>query len=63
MSSYHKIFLGDDENKRLEAAIAWSTWAGPTSSMNYKPEMVSSFSNPKFALAFALIENHYFMNL
>ena len=63
MSAYHKIFLGDDENKRLKAAIAWSTWEGSTSSMSYKPEMVSSFSNPKFALAFALIENHYFMNL
>ena len=63
MSAYHKIFLGDDENKRLKAAIAWSTWEGSTSSISYKPEMVSSFSDPKFALAFALIENHYFMNL
>ena len=63
MSAYHKIFLGDDENKRLKAAIAWSTWEGSTSSINYKPEMVSSFSDPRFALAFALIENHYFMNL
>ena len=24
--------------------------------------MISSFSEPKFALAFALIENHYFVN-
>jgi proline iminopeptidase len=32
------------------------------SSIDYSPERVEEFSNPKFALAFALIENHYFMN-
>lgn len=62
MSAYHKIFIGDDENKRLNAAIAWSKWEGSTSSLSYRPEMTDSFTEPKFALAFALIENHYFVN-
>ena len=62
ISAYHKIFLGADEEKRLNAAIAWSKWEGSTSSLSYKPEMAESFSEPKFALAFALIENHYFVN-
>ena len=62
ISAYHKIFLGSDEEKRLNAAIAWSKWEGSTSSLSYKPEMAESFSEPKFALAFALIENHYFVN-
>ena len=62
ISAYHKIFNGIDENKKLEAAIAWSRWEGSTSSLAYNPEMADSFSNPKFALAFALIENHYFVN-
>ena len=62
ISAYHKIFNGSDENKKLEAAIAWSRWEGSTSSLAYKPEMADSFSDPKFALAFALIENHYFVN-
>ena len=62
ISAYHKIFLGDDEEKRLNAAIAWSKWEGSTSSLSYRPEMAESFSEPKFALAFALIENHYFVN-
>ena len=62
MSAYHKIFKSDNEEKKLAAAIAWSRWEGSTSSLSYNPDMASSFSDPKFALAFALIENHYFVN-
>ena len=62
MAAYHKIFKSDDEEKKLSAAIAWSRWEGSTSSLSYNPDMANSFSNPKFALAFALIENHYFVN-
>ena len=50
------------KKKKLEAAVAWSKWEGSTSTLSYTPEMISSFSEPKFALAFALIENHYFIN-
>ena len=62
MSAYHKIFISDDTEKKLAAAIAWSRWEGSTSSLSYNPDMANSFSDPKFALAFALIENHYFVN-
>ena len=62
MSAYHKIFKSDNEEKKLTAAIAWSRWEGSTSSLSYNPDMANSFSNPQFALAFALIENHYFVN-
>ena len=62
MAAYHKIFLSNNEEKKLNAAIAWSRWEGSTSSLGYNPDMANSFSDPKFALAFALIENHYFVN-
>ena len=62
MSSYHEIFKSDDKERRLKAAIAWSKWEAATSSLTYKPSLVEEFSNPEFALAFALIENHYFVN-
>ena len=62
ISAYHKIFKSDNEEKKLAAAIAWSRWEGSTSSLSYNPDMADSFSNPHFALAFALIENHYFVN-
>ena len=62
MAAYYKIFKSDEEEKKLSAAIAWSRWEGSTSSLSYNPDMANSFSDPKFALAFALIENHYFVN-
>jgi len=62
MAAYHKIFLSNNEEKKLNAAIAWSRWEGSTSSLSYNPDMANSFSDSKFALAFALIENHYFVN-
>ena len=62
MSAYYEIFNSDDNEKKLEAAIAWSRWEGSTVNLSYSTEMVDSFSEPKFALAFALIENHYFIN-
>ena len=41
MAAYHKIFLGEDEEKKLNAAIAWSKWEGSTSSLSYNPDTVS----------------------
>jgi len=62
MSAYHQIFKGDDKELKLKAAIAWSQWEAATSSLSYESSRVDEFSNPHFALAFALIENHYFIN-
>ena len=62
ISAYYEIFNGKDEEKKIEAAIAWSRWEGSTVNLSYNPEMVDSFSEPEFALAFALIENHYLIN-
>ena len=62
ISAYYEIFNGKDEEKKIEAAIAWSRWEGSTVNLSYNPDMVDSFSEPEFALAFALIENHYFIN-
>tara|TARA_B110000003_G_scaffold2709_1_gene2926 strand:+ start:2023 stop:2985 length:963 start_codon:yes stop_codon:yes gene_type:complete len=62
MHAYHEIFTGSDRQKSLDAAIAWSRWEAACSSMNYSSARVEEFSDSEFALAFALIENHYFMN-
>ena len=62
MLAYQRIFSGDEENKKLEAALAWSKWEAATSNLHYKESQVNEFSNPKFALEFAQIENHYFVN-
>ena len=62
MDAYYKIFKSNDMKAKMEAAIAWSRWEGSVSTLSHKPEMITSYSESKFALAFALIENHYFIN-
>jgi proline iminopeptidase len=47
---------------RLEAARAWSVWEGSTSKLFFDPASIEKFADPEFALAFARIECHYFMN-
>src|SRR6195256_6488017 len=51
-----------DEKLRIEAARAWSIWEGSTSKLFFDHESIEKFADPEFALAFARIECHYFMN-
>jgi len=60
--SYHKRLTGADEAVRLEAAKAWSLWEGSTLTLLPNPDVTADFEDPHFALAFARIENHYFMH-
>jgi proline iminopeptidase len=62
MDAYRQIFYGDDQEKKLQAAVAWSKWEAATSSLLISKSRVDEFQNPEFALAFAMIENHYFIN-
>ncbi|MEV0948360.1 prolyl aminopeptidase [Rhodococcus sp. NPDC049939] len=62
VAAYHRLLHADDPDVATRAAIAWSTWEGATSSLLPKPEHVADTSRPRFALAFARIENHYFYN-
>ncbi|GAA5058174.1 prolyl aminopeptidase [Nocardia callitridis] len=57
---YHRLLHSPDERVALEAATAWSTWEGATSSLLPNQERVAESADPRFALAFARIENHYF---
>ncbi|QBJ94938.1 prolyl aminopeptidase [Rhodococcus sp. ABRD24] len=60
VAAYHRLLHADDPDIALRAAIAWSSWEGATSSLLPRPEHVAETSEPRFALAFARIENHYF---
>tara|TARA_Y100001936_G_C16060377_1_gene663775 strand:+ start:1193 stop:2155 length:963 start_codon:yes stop_codon:yes gene_type:complete len=62
IEAYRKIFYGKNKEKQLSAAKAWSKWEASCSFINYNPDSVSESTNAEFALAFALIENHYFVN-
>jgi proline iminopeptidase len=60
-AAYRKRLTGDDEAARLEAAKAWSLWEGRAITLLPDPEN-DHFGDPHFALAFARIENHYFVH-
>jgi proline iminopeptidase len=62
LGAYHRRLTSEDEAVRVEAARAWSIWEGSTSKLFPDPDLISHFGDPTFALAFARIECHYFMN-
>jgi len=62
MTAYHKRLTSEDPAVRLAAAQAWSVWEASTSFLLQDPAYISSSAGDHFALAFARIENHYFVN-
>jgi proline iminopeptidase len=62
MSAYYRRLTGKDEKAKIEAARAWSIWEGSTSKLFFDHHSIERFANTEFALAFARIECHYFMN-
>lgn len=60
--AYHRRLTGSDPVERLVAAQAWSLWEGRTSYLVPRDLADSGFADPNFALAFATIENHYFVH-
>jgi proline iminopeptidase len=62
LRAYHRLLTGDDSALQLEAAKAWTIWEGETITLLPDPAMSDAFSDGHFALAFARIENHYFVH-
>ena len=60
--AYHKRLTSEDPKVRLEAAIRWSVWEASTSRLFTDPQMIAKYGADEFALAFARIEAHYFVN-
>jgi proline iminopeptidase len=62
LSAYHKRLTGDDREVALAAARAWSVWEGSTSCLFQDNDLIMKMGGAEFALAFARIECHYFVN-
>lgn len=62
LNAYHRRLTAPDEATRLEAARAWSVWEGTTLSLLPDPDREARFGEADYALAFARIECHYFVN-
>jgi len=62
IGAYYRRLTSEDTRVRLAAARAWSVWEARTSHLIVDEEQVQTFDAEAFALAFARIECHYFVN-
>jgi len=62
VTAYYKRLTGNDEAQKLRCAKAWSTWEMATSQLKVNPENLKRAESDDWALAFARIECHFFIN-
>ena len=62
IAAYSRMLADPDPDVHGPAAVAWASWEAAGITLLPHPEVVARFAEPTFALAFARIENHYFMN-
>ncbi len=62
IAAYYKRLTDSDRAVQLRAAKAWSIWEGSTLSLHQDPERLKLFGADAYAIAFARIECHYFIN-
>ncbi len=62
IAAYRKRLTSADPAVRIEAARAWSLWEGETITLLPDAAVASRHDDAHFALAFARLENHYFVH-
>ena len=62
IAAYHALLFDPDPAVHGPAGVAWTTWEAATSHLHLDEAQVAAFADPAFALAFARIENHFFVH-
>ncbi len=62
IAAYRKRLVGTDREAQLQAARAWSLWEGQTITLLPDASAKAKYGDGEYALAFARIENHYFVH-
>ena len=62
LHAYHQILTGEDRTAQVAAARAWSVWEGETIRLLPDAALSATHDEDAFALAFARIENHFFVH-
>jgi proline iminopeptidase len=62
LAAYYTRLTSEDAAIRLAAAKRWSGWEGATSKLVPDASFAGHYEEDEFALAFARIEAHYFIN-
>ena len=62
ISGYRRLLTDPDPAVHGPAGVAWSSWEANGITLLPDARLLAEMSEPSFALAFARIENHYFMH-
>ena len=62
IAAYYRRLTDPRREVQIAAARAWSIWEGSTLSLMQDPERLKLFGADTYAIAFARIECHYFVN-
>jgi proline iminopeptidase len=62
LHNYYRRLTGNDQEIKLKCAKAWTKWEMATSKLFINRSNLDKGEEDKFALAFARIETHYFVN-
>jgi proline iminopeptidase len=62
IAAYRRRLVHPDRNVRLAAAKAWTVWEGETITLLPNDAVSLQYAQDDFAVAFARIENHYFVH-
>lgn len=62
MEAYHRRLADPDPAVHVPAAVAWSRWEASNLTLLPDAELIEAMTEPKAAVAFARIENHYFLH-
>ncbi|WP_066934466.1 prolyl aminopeptidase [Microtetraspora fusca] len=62
IAAFHRRLNDPDPAVRIPASRAWSVWEGSTITLRRDPSIVAKHADDDYAVAFARIECHYFVN-
>ncbi len=62
IDAYHRRLSDPDPAVHGPAAVAWTRWEAASLTLRPDPELVADMTRPDEAVAFARIENHYFVH-
>lgn len=62
IEAYSRLLNDPDPAVHVPAAKAWSRWESSTITLLQDADLIDHFTEDAFAVAFARIENHFFMN-
>ncbi len=62
IDAYYALLTSEDIGEQLRAARAWGTWEGSTINLLQRPAQIRHYGSDSFAVAFARIKCHYFVN-